>query len=390
MVFLDLLEMLNKKIAPLKSVTAHLDRDSSFHCVSFGMTAIAREKKQGLSPALKTVGNCHPEPACRTKVLSVGRQSEGSHLLVRLAICILIVLEFASCSSNTKPLDTPTTGEITISVDETFSPVADSEVSVFNSLYKYAKILPRYVSETQAFQDLINDSARLIIVSRNLKANEKKFFENIKITPRILKVAIDGLALIVNKENTDTAISYAKMKDVFGGRITQWKEVNSGSKLSDIQIIFDNKNSSTARYVKEIINNNDSLPKNCFAVNTNAEVIEYVSKNKNAMGIIGVNWISDGDDPVSKGFLNKIKVMAVAPPDTAKGSGNFYQPYQAYLAKEIYPLRKEIFIISREARSGLGTGFASFVASDKGQRIILKSGLLPATMPVRIIQLHQD
>jgi phosphate transport system substrate-binding protein len=63
------------------------------------------------------------------------------------------------------------------------------------------------------------------------------------------------------------------------------------------------------------------------------------------------------------------------------------KPYQAYIALKQYPLWRTVQITLREPRVGLGTGFASFVASDKGQRIVLKSGLVPATAPVRIIEL---
>jgi phosphate transport system substrate-binding protein len=67
---------------------------------------------------------------------------------------------------------------------------------------------------------------------------------------------------------------------------------------------------------------------------------------------------------------------------------DYYKPYQAYIALKNYPLTRDVMIINREGRNGLGTGFASFVAGDKGQRMIRLMGLLPATMPVRIIQVN--
>jgi phosphate transport system substrate-binding protein len=51
-------------------------------------------------------------------------------------------------------------------------------------------------------------------------------------------------------------------------------------------------------------------------------------------------------------------------------------------------LYRTVYIISREARAGLGSGFTAFVAGDKGQRIILKSGLVPATAPIRIVEIN--
>ena len=67
---------------------------------------------------------------------------------------------------------------------------------------------------------------------------------------------------------------------------------------------------------------------------------------------------------------------------------NAYAPYQAYLQLKKYPLARMLYIVSGEARSGLGTGFASWALSEKGQRIVLKAGLLPATMPVRVVQIN--
>ncbi|MGE5438459.1 MAG: PstS family phosphate ABC transporter substrate-binding protein, partial [Bacteroidota bacterium] len=159
------------------------------------------------------------------------------------------------------------------------------------------------------------------------------------------------------------------------------------SSLSGIQIVFDNQNSSTVRYVKEKINNSP-LAKNTFAVKDNPSVIDYVSKNRNAVGIIGVNWISNREDTLTHGFLKKVRVVALAS-DTAQ-TGEYYQPYQAYIAQKVYPLWREVYVLSGEARAGLGSGFISFMASDRGQRIFLKAGLVPATMPVRLVEIRSE
>jgi len=89
-------------------------------------------------------------------------------------------------------------------------------------------------------------------------------------------------------------------------------------------------------------------------------------------------------------FINKVKIAEIAPPDSSEGTGSYYKPYQAYIATHYYPLWRTVYIISREARTGLGTGFASFVAGEKGQKIILRSGLVPASMPVRLVELKNQ
>jgi phosphate transport system substrate-binding protein len=296
---------------------------------------------------------------------------------------------FSSCnqSGGKHYDDTPTAGTISISSDESYKLLIDSQLYTFQSLYERAHITVNYCSEAQAIKDLINDSVRLIVISRELKEDENEYFKKIVITPRITKIAIEAIAIIVNNENRDTAFSVQHIKAMLEGQITNWKQLNPLSELGEMQMVFDNDNSGNARLIKERLLEGRPFPKNCFAVKSNPEVIEYVNKNKNAIGIISVSWISDRDDPKVESFLKKVKVVDLSQDSTAS-SEEHYKPYQAYIAQGVYPLCRNIYTISREARAGLGTGFVSFVAGDKGQRIFLKSGLVPATMPVRIIKVN--
>ena len=302
-------------------------------------------------------------------------------------LCLSSFFSFLSCSSGNQVeyTDTTTSGKIKIAVDETFEQIIDGELDTFHALYKHANIIPRYTNETAAFQDLLNDSCRLIVVTRMLTPQEKKVFDSHKITPRITKIARDAIAFIVNNENNDTILNMQHIEDIFIGKVLNWNQINKTNNSGDIQIVFDNKNSSTARYVKDNILKGKDFTPNVFAVDSNVEVINYVSTHPNTIGVIGVSWISDGDDPTALGFLNKVKTLAIVAPDTSAGFGKSYKPYQAYIATNYYPYTRDVYIVSREARSGLGTGFAAFVAGDKGQRIILKSGIMPATQPVRIV-----
>jgi phosphate transport system substrate-binding protein len=128
-----------------------------------------------------------------------------------------------------------------------------------------------------------------------------------------------------------------------------------------------------------------SLPGNCFSTSKNSEVISYVENHPEAIGIISVNWISDPRDSISHSFLSRIKVVSVTSEYNSDGS-DFYSPHPAYIANQNYPFTREVYTINRETFAGLGTGFTSFVAGDAGQRIILKMGMLPATMPVRLVE----
>ena len=308
---------------------------------------------------------------------------------ISIVPCIIFIASLLGCNREGKIEDTPTSGTIKISVDEAFQPIIDSHIYTFQKFYKYAKVNASYKSESETVKDLLQDSARLVVISRQLTESEKQVFAQQKITPRVTKIAVDGVALITNPNNTDTTFTLSELKDIFTGKIKNWRQLNPTSKLSDITIVFDNTGSSTARYITDSVTNKQPLPSNTFAAKTNKALIEYVAKNPNALGVVGVNWISDFDDSTAIGFLRKIKVAAISSNPDKNVTDDYFQPFQGYLVQKSYPLLRDVYIISREARAGLGTGFASFVAGDKGQRIILKSGLIPATAPVRIISIKE-
>ena len=194
--------------------------------------------------------------------------------------------------------------------------------------------------------------------------------------------------MIVNPENTDTLLTTDQLQSILLGKYKTWKEL-SGSGIKDsIRVVFDKNGSANARYLKEKFLGEKSFPANSYATNSSAAVVDYVSKTKGAIGVIGVNWISDSDDSTTTSFLDKIRVVGISQKDSTGTQMEYYKPYQAYIALKTYPLIRDVMIVNIEGRSGLGTGFASFVAGDKGQRMIRLMGLLPATMQVRIIQVN--
>ena len=298
---------------------------------------------------------------------------------------ILITL-FVGCGSRSKDYsDTPTTGQIKIAADETFQPICESEIQVFQGIYNYALITPSYLSEKEAFKALLDDSVRLIIASRQLSSSEEAYFQTKKFFPHQTLVAVDAIALVVNPANTDSILSIKTLKDILTGKIQNWKQLQPSSKLGKIQVVFDNQGSSTVRYMVDSISRGEKLASNLSALNYNKDVVDYVAKNTDALGIIGVTWISDRSDSTTMSFLKKVKVMWLSSQEIATYE-NSYKPFQAYIAKKQYPLIRYIYVINTEPRTGLASGFASFIASDRGQRIILKSGVLPATQPLRLIQ----
>ncbi len=309
---------------------------------------------------------------------------------VLIILPVFIFLLGSSCDKtpkSTKWQDTTTTGVIPIACDQCYQPIIQSEINVFESLYPMTGIMPIYTDEVEAINLLIQDSVRLAVTSRGLTDGERAAFTNKNMVVREIKIAIDAIALIVNKRNQDSLIGMPTLKKILTGEISEWKQLNPKSNLGNIDLMFDNPNSSTVRYAIDSICRGEPLSEKLYAQKNNKEVIEMVAKNPNALGVIGVNWISNENDSTNMTFSDKITVMSVSK-YAGIDSHNSYKPYQAYIALGNYPMTRDVYILLSDPRSGLSSGFSSFVASDRGQRIILKSGILPATQPVSIVNVN--
>ncbi len=277
-----------------------------------------------------------------------------------------------STNESSREVDTPTSGEINIAVDETLQPIAEAQVDIFHHQYPNAKINIRYRSEAQCVTDLYNDSCKLIFLGRQLNEGEMGYFKKMKFNPPTNKIATDAIALVLNPRAKDTAFTYAQVLEILRG----------GS--SKYNVVFDNQSSGTVHYILNLTGAT-KMPANAFAASSNLDAVNYVAKNENAIGVIGWSWISDGDDPKTREYLSKTRLVALSPKEGS--DKKVYKPYQLNIAQNKYPLTREVYLVQRERRNGLSAGFTAFVLSDIGQTIMLKSGLLPAQQQDRWIEI---
>ena len=297
----------------------------------------------------------------------------------------IALLQFGCGGGNGKksPTDTFSQGSIWIVADDAFKPFVDQEIKIYEMVYQGTKINVKYETEDSVFTDLMKyDTLRLAITARALTKQEMDYFHSKTYEPEEVKIATDAMALIVNNSNPDSIFTLSTIKDILSGKDSTWALVNEKNKLGKVTVVFDHENSSNSRYIHDSILKGQKFPSYCFAVHNNAQVIDYVNKHEGSIGVVGVNWISDTYDSTVMKFLSQVRIAAIS---KAKDSTS-YQPYQAYMKMNQYPLCRDVYIIKTEPRLGLGTGFTAFVAGEKGQRIILKAGLLPTVIPTRIVK----
>ena len=279
---------------------------------------------------------------------------------------------------NTDTPNTLRTGKVNIVVDETFAPLIADQAYVFESTYTESKLNMIYRPENDVLKLFLTDSVRMAILSRELTSNEAKFYENKNIKLRVNRFAIDGLALIINRTNLDSLVTVEEIISVMQGKKSQIKN-----------LVFDNPNSSTVRFLKELAGVKELPKSGIYALNSNPEVINYVIDNPGAIGVIGINWIIQPEEDMEE-VVKGVKILGVKNLPGKPGSDGYYKPTQNDLAEEVYPLTRNLYIVNGEGKSGLGTGFATFIAGERGQRIVLKSGLLPDSLPSRQVIINNN
>jgi len=313
--------------------------------------------------------------------------------LFKTATSLAVFIGLLACGGKETTQDTASTGEVSIAADESLRPVMEAEEMAFEASNKYAKINSLYVPQLKAIELLLNDSVRVAVVTREMDARERKILAEQKFQYRSVKVAIDAVALITNQANPDTLIRTDELRDVLLGKRSQWNEVGLNGGSGKISMVFDNNSSSNLTYLLDTLGVPTASKAPVFAVKSNEEVLDFVKKNPNALGVIGVNWISDSDDPKTPRFLDGIRVMAVSRNPNARPERDpedYFQPFQYNLALNRYPLSRNVVMISKDARQGLATSYINYVSSDRGQRIVLKAGLLPATQIIRLVNTHAE
>jgi phosphate transport system substrate-binding protein len=262
--------------------------------------------------------------------------------------------------------DTKESGVIHISVDESFKPIIDAQIQVYEGSYPDAKIVAHYKPEAECLRDMGIDSIRMIITTRGLMDKERQFvIDSFNVQPDQMVIANDAIAVIVNPAAADSFFTMQEIKDIITAK--------GNSKL---QPVFDGvRATSTVRFMIDSVLRGASLGPNVTAAQNSLGVIDYVAKNVNAIGFIGVSWIGNKEDSAQMSFLKTVKIANI---ESVDNPGGYIKPWQANIYYKRYPMVRDLVYVLKEKHKGLGHGFASFMSGERGQLIFKRAYLLPA------------
>jgi len=213
---------------------------------------------------------------------------------------------------------------------------------------------------------LISGTCDIAMSSRNIKEKEIALARKKGIEPNEIKVALDGLAVVVNPANPVEKLTMDELAGVFSGRIVNWKEL--GGKDEKIVILSREVNSGTHVYFKEHVlrkmdpNSQEEFAPGALMLSSSQAIADEVAGNSAAIGYYGMGYIS-----------SKQKMVAIA----KDGASVFVEPSIENVLSGSYPISRPLFLYTNGEPAGPTKKFIDFTLSKEGQDLVLATDFVP-------------
>lgn len=301
-------------------------------------------------------------------------------------ICFLVIALLCMVQCRKQSEDTPTKGSVTVICAESVAPVITQEVEQFQQFYSEAHVDLQIATSREAIVKLLNGDVKVVVSAREFNEEEKGIIAKYKLDVGKFRIALDAVTIIVHPKNSITQLTTSQLAQVFSGQVTEWRKVEPRARLGSIQVARFNPNSGTDEFFKDVVLQGGGYASEAYPCTSSTHMIQFVSTRPNAVGFIGLNWLS----PVRENE-QRVKVLEVGQEDSTGAVKTFFYPYQANVYRHFrdggyYPLSRAIYIFSEEGLLTVGAGFTTFVMGNDGQKIILNAGLVPGNpqQPIKL------
>lgn len=265
---------------------------------------------------------------------------------------------------------------ITVYSDEAFRYLMDQEVAIYESQQPEQHLHMIYKPEAEVLKILMTDSFSTVVLGRKLTEKERAdLLKRTGLQTDERSFAQDAIAIVVHPDFAPDTLAYSQIASLISNTTGEYKLVFEGNGSGVLSYMF-------TQFAK-------GAKPSAFAVGSTEALIDYVQKDKKTIGFIPFARISDDEDTVSSHLLKKVKLLAVSRPDSM-GTIRVSTASQSEIADGSYPFARPVTFISHSLEDKVGTGFVNFLYKEQSGRIVLKSGLVPAIMPQRVIHVNTD
>lgn len=237
---------------------------------------------------------------------------------------------------------------IAISGSTSVGPLVELEEEEFEANNQDVTIEINQTGSSSGIKDTISGTTEIGMSSRELTDEESKNLKEVTI-------AVDGIGVVVNKNNPVKNLTLEQIKDIFTGKITNWSEV--GGEDKEIVVVSREEGSGTRTAFQKILNySTEDTVKNAIVNNSTGATKVMVEENDNAIGYMSIGYI---DDSIASVNVDGVEATA----DNVK-SGE-------------YKIQRPFLLVYKEgALSEEGQEFIDFILSDKGQAIVAEENLV--------------
>lgn len=288
-------------------------------------------------------------------------------------LLVVFLFSVSGCKQNTKvlPADQYHNGHIVIACDNDFRYVMEQQREVFESAYPGASITFEYMSDAEIMNKLYKRELQEAVIGRQLTVEELEALTRIDSThPREHLMAKDALAFIVGNKSPIKSLNYERLFS------NEQQMLNN----DNFTFVFDGKQTSLVKSFQLFSGVNKSLK--VFALDSIEAVIDYVNQHDGVIGAIPYAKISDEDNPQMQQLLKNVNIISVEKKDST-GRTTVSAASEADISIGAYPFIRPLNYVICNPYERVGTGFANFIFKKQGQKIFLKAGLIPTTMPER-------
>jgi len=285
-----------------------------------------------------------------------------------------------------KPTETQTQGRIVVKGSDSVLKLMRREAQAFMQLYQKAEIVVDGGGSKAGIAVLNEGRSRIAVMSRTPTAQEDSVIRANGGQPKGYQIALDGMAVIVNRKNSVERLDLDQLAGIFGGRITNWRQV--GGQGPAIVPVFPGPNTGGYEYFKNLVLKGRDYSARSYPCSTTAQAVDLVREHPSAIGLVTMAALYRSWDVWPPEREAGIKAVAVG---FSRARG-YFLPNQKTVNDGDYPMTRPIYLYVNETventynqgTSSLAHGFISFVTSFEGQKIVAKQGLVPTAMPVII------
>ena len=296
-----------------------------------------------------------------------------------LLICLSVCLFCFGCVSEDE--ETPLRGKLHVVVCESQAKVMATEAREFMRLYPNAHITWSVMTTREAIIQLVSGKVKFICIDRPLNSEEEAAATSAGLTVAKVHVAEDALAFLVNPANHLQHLTQQELKNIFTGATDTWDTVDSSGLHGAIERVMTGKNSGVHElFSRRFLNWNGDIPLSARA-DSQQQVLALVASQRQAIGVVSMGALSD--------TLRPLRVLRMESIDST-GVASFVRLHQANVYLETYKYHFPVYVCLTPKKTDLASGFSAFIGSAPGQKIFLNAGLVPVTMPVRLVHLNEQ